>query len=170
MSGTRVRRFAQPDEHDPVIIQHTHPANSSTRSAAPNSLDTANKKAKSGSATRPGCHSLVSIILIPRCAYASLPEAGAGCGKSARPDLCGGRGVIRIPTATVPLRFCLSRFLLPPVSRSRRRPSFVISVVQTVCVARGNGRICVDDSRLNVATCGSLRSGNCRHRIRAWAI
>ena len=28
------------------------------------------------------------------------PEAGAGCGNSARPDLCGGRGATRVPTAT----------------------------------------------------------------------
>ncbi|MFL6436915.1 MAG: REP-associated tyrosine transposase [Terriglobales bacterium] len=34
MKRTRVRRFGQRDEHDPVMIQHTHPAKS-TRSAAP---------------------------------------------------------------------------------------------------------------------------------------
>lgn len=34
MKRTRVRRFGRPDENDPVIIQHTHPAKS-TRSAAP---------------------------------------------------------------------------------------------------------------------------------------
>jgi hypothetical protein len=45
----------------------------------------------------------------PQVTHASIPEAGAGCGKSARPDLCGGYGVIRIPTATaLPLlRSCL---------------------------------------------------------------
>jgi hypothetical protein len=26
-------------------------------------------------------------------------EVGAGCGKAARPDLCGGTGVTRFPTA-----------------------------------------------------------------------
>ena len=30
----------------------------------------------------------------------SLPEAGAGCGNSARPDLCGGRAERPVPTAT----------------------------------------------------------------------
>ena len=33
-------------------------------------------------------------------AYASSPEAGAGCGSSARPDLCGGRLARAVPTAT----------------------------------------------------------------------
>ncbi|MDR3713981.1 MAG: hypothetical protein P4L51_14255, partial [Puia sp.] len=42
----------------------------------------------------------ISAILIPRAVCASPPEARAGCGKSARPDLCGGYGEIRIPTAT----------------------------------------------------------------------
>ena len=44
----------------------------------------------------------ISATLIPRAVCASPPEARAGCGKSARPDLCGGYGVIRIPTATLP--------------------------------------------------------------------
>jgi hypothetical protein len=30
----------------------------------------------------------------------SRPEARAGCGNSARPDLCGGRSVMTVPTAT----------------------------------------------------------------------
>ena len=29
------------------------------------------------------------------------PEAGAVCGNSARTDLCGGRGVTSVPTATL---------------------------------------------------------------------
>jgi hypothetical protein len=32
--------------------------------------------------------------------YAVIPEVGAVCGKAARTDLCGGRGVTRVPTAT----------------------------------------------------------------------
>src|SRR5438270_12814064 len=31
------------------------------------------------------------------------PEVGAGCGKSARPDLCGGRPATDVPTANEPL-------------------------------------------------------------------
>ena len=31
-----------------------------------------------------------------------IPEAGAVCGNSARTDLCGGRGVTSVPTATRP--------------------------------------------------------------------
>ena len=30
-----------------------------------------------------------------------IPEAGAVCGNSARTDLCGGRGVTSVPTATL---------------------------------------------------------------------
>jgi hypothetical protein len=47
-----------------------------------------------------GCLRPASAIPILRVVCASPPEARAGCGKSARPDLCGGYGVIRIPTAT----------------------------------------------------------------------
>src|SRR3712207_4559840 len=32
------------------------------------------------------------------------PEVGAGCLNRARPDLCGGRGETRIPTAILPAR------------------------------------------------------------------
>src|SRR5216684_4022077 len=32
------------------------------------------------------------------------PEVGAGCGKSARPDLCGGRPATDVPTANAPRR------------------------------------------------------------------
>ncbi|MGB6775186.1 MAG: hypothetical protein WBE45_12455, partial [Terriglobales bacterium] len=43
----------------------------------------------------------ISAILILRAVCASPPEARAVCGKSARTDLCGGYGEIRIPTATL---------------------------------------------------------------------
>src|ERR1700691_696777 len=53
------------------------------------------------------------------------PEVGAVCGKAARPDLCGGRGAILVPTATT---------LFAPCPRSRdnggtrgRRPRFARS-------------------------------------------
>ena len=54
--------------------------------------------------------------LAPKTAYPSslaqsalrrqAPEVGAVCGKAARTDLCGGRGVTRVPTATS--RRCIS--------------------------------------------------------------
>jgi hypothetical protein len=34
-----------------------------------------------------------------------IPEVEAVCGKAARTDLCGGRGVIPVPIATVTLPF-----------------------------------------------------------------
>ena len=44
------------------------------------------------------------------CTCASSPEAGARCGSAARRDLCGGRRVTDVPTATQ-----------RPVRRGRRR-------------------------------------------------
>ena len=38
--------------------------------------------------------------LIPNSVCASPPEVGAQCGSSARWDLCGGRRVTGVPTAT----------------------------------------------------------------------
>jgi hypothetical protein len=40
------------------------------------------------------------IALISGSDCASLPEVGAQCGSSARWDLCGGRPVRAVPTAT----------------------------------------------------------------------
>ncbi len=37
---------------------------------------------------------------IVSCGPASSPKVGAGCGNPARPDLCGGRRVTGVPTAT----------------------------------------------------------------------
>ena len=35
-----------------------------------------------------------------QCVLPSRPEVGAVCGKAARTDLCGGRAVMLVPTAT----------------------------------------------------------------------
>ena len=40
-------------------------------------------------------------ILTLRIASRHIPEAGAVCGSSARTDLCGGRQVTAVPTATI---------------------------------------------------------------------
>ena len=48
-----------------------------------------------------GCLPHAYVILIPCAAWASLPEAGAQCGSSARWDLCGGLPERAVPTATV---------------------------------------------------------------------
>jgi len=49
---------------------------------------------------RSGSHSceLSTLILNSDCTL--LPEVGALCGSSARKDLCGGRRVTGVPTAT----------------------------------------------------------------------
>jgi hypothetical protein len=41
------------------------------------------------------------VTPIPCAALASSPEARAGCGKAARPDLCRGLCAIMVPTATI---------------------------------------------------------------------
>src|SRR5271169_1925345 len=37
--------------------------------------------------------------LAPRALRRQTPKVGAGCGKAARTDLCGGTGATRFPTA-----------------------------------------------------------------------
>ena len=48
-----------------------------------------------------------------------IPEAGAGCGNSARTDLCGGRGETSVPTAT-PQRLVLEGIGVPSLPRKAR--------------------------------------------------
>ena len=49
---------------------------------------------------RNGSHLCEPFILILNSDCASVPEVGALCGSSARRDLCGGRRVTGVPTAT----------------------------------------------------------------------
>src|SRR5258707_7822844 len=52
------------------------------------------------------------------------PEVGAVCGKAARTDLCGGRGAISVPTATVAVSYPgrrLSGDKLPTCAEPRQR-------------------------------------------------
>ena len=64
-------------------------------------------------------------------ALPSLSEVGAGCGKAARPVLCGGTGVTRFPTAIVipaalaaheTTRYRISAFILTAVRFRPNRP------------------------------------------------
>ena len=59
---------------------------------------------------------------IHRNAFASLPEAGAVCGSSARTDLCGGRRVTVVPTATTMVFLHANPF--PSGGRALHRPPF----------------------------------------------
>src|SRR6476660_402872 len=54
-------------------------------------------KARAGRRAGQACHRRWSAYgsVLP-----SRPEVGAVCGKAARTDLCGGREVTRVPTAT----------------------------------------------------------------------
>ena len=57
--------------------------------------------AKCRSTPTAGCHDRRSSTLILKNASMAPPlKVGARCGSSARRDLCGGRGVTRVPTAT----------------------------------------------------------------------
>ena len=47
-----------------------------------------------------GSHPCELFILIPNSDCALVPEVGALCGSAARRDLCGGRRVTGVPTAT----------------------------------------------------------------------
>src|SRR3712207_4084506 len=53
-------------------------------------------KARAGHRTGKACHRRWSAYGMS-CRQA--PEVGAGCGNTARPDLCGGRSVMSVPTA-----------------------------------------------------------------------
>src|SRR6516165_346120 len=57
-----------------------------------------------GGSLTAGCPLPASIIPIPCAASALSPEARAGCGKSARPDLLRGLWATMIPTQTTEQR------------------------------------------------------------------
>ena len=79
------------------------PANKAERSAA--ELVEPRAEAKGNAGQQCTCRAQNRISVSPalvsiRQAFAVRPEAGAVCGKAARTDLCGGREVTRVPTAT----------------------------------------------------------------------
>jgi hypothetical protein len=51
------------------------------------------------------------------------PEGGARCVSSARRDLCGGRGAILVPTATIPLRRLVQCGRAAERRRAKDRPT-----------------------------------------------
>src|SRR5258708_28911023 len=79
------------------------PANKAERSAAESGE--ARAEAKGNAGQQGTCRAQNRISVSPalvgiRRAFAVGPEVGAVCGKAARTDLCGGREVTRVPTAT----------------------------------------------------------------------
>ena len=94
-------------EVDPAVVA-TKLANKAERSAAEPVEPRAGTK---GNANQQHTGRTQSRETVAQCwrAYVKLqiaicrhsPEVGAVCGKAARTDLCGGRGVILVPTATV---------------------------------------------------------------------
>src|SRR5258708_4787840 len=59
------------------------------------------------------------------------PEVGAGCGKSARPDLCGGRPATDVPTANASRPLAQVPTKVPSPNRQR-----------TLCLGGGNRSRC----------------------------
>ena len=62
----------------------------------------------------------METIRIPNGVCASLPEVGAQCGSSACWDLCGGRPVRAVPTATALFTIMSSFRIRKPGARSER--------------------------------------------------
>ena len=89
------------EKSDPVIVA-VKPANKAERSAAELVERRVGTK---GNASQQSTHQTQSWTARVTCAETHtascrhLPKVGAGCGKAARPDLCGGREVTRVPTA-----------------------------------------------------------------------
>ena len=80
------------------------PANKVERSAAELVERRAEAKGKGRQRSRAGLSTgssvLSSLAHLRQADLPWMPEVGAVCGKAARTDLCGGRGVILVPTAT----------------------------------------------------------------------
>lgn len=92
-------------------------ANKAARSAAEPVERRAGTKGNAGqqSTHRTQCRASVSQALERiRRVRRQPPEVGAVCGKAARTDLCGGRGVTRVPTATV----SVIREILPTATKN----------------------------------------------------
>jgi hypothetical protein len=90
------------EKSDPAIVA-VKPANKAERSAAELVEQRAGTKGNVGqqSTRRTQSHISVSQALNRiRLSLPSTPEVGAVCGQAARTDLCGGREVTRVPTAT----------------------------------------------------------------------
>src|SRR6266542_4103563 len=70
-----------------------------------------------------GVNVVIILTLLP--ALALLPKARAGCGNSARPDLCGGPPARAVPTATISCfeHFVLGTFAIP-VKRESSKGGF----------------------------------------------
>ena len=70
---------------------------SNAPAAEPEGQDTLDQDGETGRGLPPKTENPSSLA---RCALRrQTPEVGAGCLNWASPDLCGGRGVTRVPTA-----------------------------------------------------------------------
>ena len=91
-----------PEKSDPAIVA-VKPANKAERSAAELVERRAGTEGNASQQSTPRAQSRISVSqalarIRKVCRYA--PEVGAVCGKAARTDLCGGRSVMSVPTAT----------------------------------------------------------------------
>jgi hypothetical protein len=91
-----------PEKSDSVIVA-VKPANKAGQPAAESAEPRTGTKGNAAGKARAG-QSAGQACYRRWTAYGkqlpSGPEVGAGCGKAASPDLCGGRSVMSVPTAT----------------------------------------------------------------------
>ena len=90
------------EKSDPAVVA-VKLANKAERSAAESVEPRAGTEGNAGQHST--CRAQYRVSVSPaleriRHVRRQTPEVGAVCGKSARTDLCGGYGEIRIPTAT----------------------------------------------------------------------
>ena len=83
---------------------HDHPRQHGHNPLTPAAPPSCQKRNVCNGSSAAGFLRPISVIPIHRAVCASLPEARAGCGKSARPDPCRGYGEIRIPNAPLSSR------------------------------------------------------------------
>jgi hypothetical protein len=79
------------------------PANKTERSVAESVEPRAATKGNAGQQSTRRAQNRLTVtpaLVSIRRGFAVGPEVGAVCGKAARTDLCGGREVTRVPTAT----------------------------------------------------------------------
>src|SRR5882762_4380506 len=92
----------EPEKSDSVVVAEK-PTNKAERSAAEPVEPRAETKGNVGQQSTRRTQSRISVSkALARYGKSlpSIPKVGTVCGKAARTDLCGGREVTRVPTAT----------------------------------------------------------------------
>ena len=82
---------------------------------------------------------------IAKCRYLLVlspsPKVGAVCGSSARTDLCGGRGVIPVPTASLHVTDTKAEPISPTPHAFARDPEVVVGRALALVSFHGHGEV-----------------------------